>query len=116
MVEIDGERTLAASCIRKPTAGMVVRSESERARRARRMVVELLVADQPKREVARDRSSHLWATADRLNVINGRFPPLEDVRIPLLDGSHPAMRVNLDACIHCGLCVRGVPGSSGQRT
>ena len=106
MVEVDGERTLAASCIRKPTAGMVVRLESERARRARRMVVELLVADQPKREVARDRSSHLWATADRLGVIDGRFPPLEDVRIPLLDGTHPAMRVNLDACIHCGLCVR----------
>ena len=31
MVAIDGERTLAASCIRTPTDGMVVKSASERA-------------------------------------------------------------------------------------
>src|ERR1700761_1168246 len=49
MVEIEGERVLAASCIRKPTAGMRVKVESERASKARRMVFELLLADQPPR-------------------------------------------------------------------
>src|SRR2546427_7161391 len=33
MVEIEGERVLAASCIRKPTPGMKVKTETERARR-----------------------------------------------------------------------------------
>ena len=42
MVEIEGERVLAASCIRKPTEGMVVRSASARAVTARRLVMELL--------------------------------------------------------------------------
>ena len=41
MVEIEGERVLAASCIRKPAPGMVVRSQSDRAGSARRMVMEL---------------------------------------------------------------------------
>ncbi len=106
MVEIDGERTLAASCIRTPTAGMVVRSQSARADKARKMVMELLVADQPPRDEAHDRSSHLWDMAGRQGVAASRFPKIEHDRIPLLDDSHVAMRVNLDACIHCNLCVR----------
>src|SRR3974390_1381414 len=43
MVEIEGERVLAASCIRKPTAGMKVQTAGERARFSRKMVFELLV-------------------------------------------------------------------------
>ena len=47
MVEIEGERVLAASCIRTPSEGMVVNSASDRAKKSREMVFELLVADQP---------------------------------------------------------------------
>ena len=47
MVEIDGERVLAASCIRTPDEGMVVHSASQRAESARKSVMELLIADQP---------------------------------------------------------------------
>ncbi|MCY3877867.1 MAG: formate dehydrogenase subunit alpha [Rhodobacteraceae bacterium] len=104
MVEIDGERVLAASCIRKPSPGMTVHTATGRARRARRMVLELLLADQP--ADAHDRSSHLLRTARGNGIDKSRFPSIEGGRVPELDGSHPAMRVNLDACIHCGLCVR----------
>ena len=45
MVEIDGERVLAASCIRKPAAGMVVKTDTERARKSREMVFELLASN-----------------------------------------------------------------------
>src|SRR5262249_28954721 len=54
MVEIEGERVLAASCIRTPTPGMQVKTQTDRAKAARRMVLELLVADQPPKDVARD--------------------------------------------------------------
>ncbi|MCC1492852.1 formate dehydrogenase subunit alpha [Cognatishimia sp. F0-27] len=106
MVEIEGERTLAASCIREAEEGMVVHTASARAQSARRMVMEMLVADQPEREAAHDRSAHLWDMADAQGVTESRLPTLEPDRIPLLDDSHVAMRVNLDACIQCGLCVR----------
>ena len=106
MVEVDGERTLVASCIREPSDGMVVTTNSARAETARKMVVEMLLADQPEKDVAHDKSSHLWDVADLNGVSRSRLPKLEKDRIPLLDDSHVAMRVNLDACIQCGLCVR----------
>lgn len=106
MVEIDGERTLAASCIRTPTDGMVVKSQSARAKTARKMVVELLMADQPEQAAAHDKSSHFWDMAASNEVQESRFPTLGSDHIPLLDDSHVAMKVNLDACIQCGLCVR----------
>ncbi|MDA7430475.1 formate dehydrogenase subunit alpha [Primorskyibacter aestuariivivens] len=106
MVEIEGERTLAASCIREPVEGMVVTTNSARATGARKMVVEMLLADQPDRDAAHDKSSHLWDMAELNGVTESRLPTLEPERIPLLDDSHVAMSVNLDACIQCGLCVR----------
>ena len=106
MVEIEGERTLAASCIREPSDGMVVTTNNARAVNARKMVVELLMADHPDQDVAHDKSSHMWDMAAMNGVEASRFPKLEEGRIPLLDDSHVAMSVNLDACIQCGLCVR----------
>ncbi|MCG6863261.1 MAG: formate dehydrogenase subunit alpha, partial [Chromatiaceae bacterium] len=103
MVEIEGERVLAASCVRQPTAGMKVQTSNARVEKAQRMVLELLLADQPAREVAHDRDSRLWHWADRLGIADSRFPRSES---PAPDFSHPAMRVYLDACIHCDLCVR----------
>ncbi|MDX1780613.1 MAG: formate dehydrogenase subunit alpha [Thalassovita sp.] len=106
MVEVEGERTLVASCIRPAAEGMVVKTDSTRAEKAREMVVELLAADQPARDAAHDASSHFWDMAEAQGLSESRFPKLEQDRIPLLDDSHVAMRVNLDACIQCGLCVR----------
>ncbi|MAL62885.1 MAG: hypothetical protein CL563_07780 [Alphaproteobacteria bacterium] len=103
MVEIEGERVLAASCIRRPEDGMVVQSGSARATSARKMVFELLVADQPSREKTHNKGSQFWSWAERLDIEKSRFP----AQIALEpDLSHPAMAVNLDACINCTLCIR----------
>jgi len=106
MVEIEGERVLAASCIRTPAPGMKVKTQTDRARTARKMVAELLLTDQPAIEVAHDPGSSFWKTAKRQGASDGRFPKREREAVPALDASHPAMRVNLDACIQCNLCVR----------
>ncbi|MBC7157616.1 MAG: (2Fe-2S)-binding protein, partial [Rhodobacteraceae bacterium] len=106
MVEIEGERVLAPSCCRAPAEGMVVHTATPRAEKARATVLELLLADQPERAAAHDRASHFWDMAEAAGVATSRFPTMDAERIPLLDDSHVAMRVNLDACIACGLCVR----------
>lgn len=106
MVEVEGERNLVASCIREPSEGMKVTTDSNRAETARKMVMEMLVADQPEPEKAHDKSSHLWDMAKLAGVSESRFPKLEQDRVPLLDDSHVAMSVNMDACIQCNLCVR----------
>ncbi|MFY9640906.1 MAG: formate dehydrogenase subunit alpha [Rhodomicrobium sp.] len=104
MVEVEGERVLTASCIRKPAEGMKVKTASERAVKARAMVMELLLADQPAKPKAHDDISKFWAWAERTGVTKSRFPALE--KHPAPDLSHPAMAVQLDACIQCNLCMR----------
>src|SRR3954464_14138317 len=96
MVEIEGERVLAASCIRTPAAGMKVKTQTDRAKNARRMVAELLVTDQPPEDVAHDPESEFWKTVGRAQLAGSRFPR-RAATAP--DRSHPAMAVNLDACI-----------------
>ncbi|MDB5316840.1 MAG: formate dehydrogenase subunit alpha, partial [Rhodospirillales bacterium] len=103
LVEVEGERVLAASCRRTVAPGMVVLSASARARHARRMVFELLLADMPA-GAARDRTGVFAQWADRLGVTSSRFAP--EPKRPAPDLSHPAMAVQLDACIACGLCER----------
>src|SRR6185503_5216310 len=103
MVEVEGEGALAASCIRKPAAGMKVKTASERPKRARKIVFEMLMADQPKKPAAHDPDSKFWTWSERVGVSESRFPARA---APPADPSHPAMAVNLDACIQCNLCVR----------
>ena len=101
MVEVDGERTLAAACCRRPTEGMRVSSASERARRAQKLVLELLQGDLPDARYAHTNEVDDWAA--RLGVGRPRFGSRAQ---PAADGSHPAIAVNLDACIQCTRCLR----------
>nr|WP_217344369.1 formate dehydrogenase subunit alpha [Noviherbaspirillum sp. L7-7A]MBV0878512.1 formate dehydrogenase subunit alpha [Noviherbaspirillum sp. L7-7A] len=101
MVEINGERALAPSCCRSPTAGMQVSSESERAVKAQQMVLELLQSDMPEADYTLHNEVDQWAEA--LAVGKPRFEPRPSVPP---DYSHPGITVNLDACIQCTRCVR----------
>jgi formate dehydrogenase major subunit len=112
VVEIEGERTLAPSCCRSATPGMQVRTDSERAVKSQKMVLEMLLADLPEQ-------GHKWLD-DRAEAPHGELsqwaehhgvavrPALSELRreaVPA-DLTHPAMAVNLDACIQCNRCQR----------
>ncbi|MEM7751127.1 MAG: molybdopterin-dependent oxidoreductase, partial [Pseudomonadota bacterium] len=104
MVEVEGERTLAASCVRQPAEGMKVKTSTERAKKSREMVFELLLSDQPQREQAPDPNSKFWTWIDDMDIAaSSRLPGRAAVET---DRTHSAIAVNLDACIHCNLCVR----------
>ena len=102
MVEIKGERVLAPSCCRQPAKGMEVASNSPRALHSQKMVIELLMADVPKDDL-KPGGNELFQWAGELGVTRSRFAMREQ---PASDFSHPAMAVNLDACIQCTRCVR----------
>ena len=101
MVEIKGERVLAPSCCRYPTDGMEVTTDSARAVASQKMVLELLLSDVPETSYTLDSELDRWAR--RLSVGKPRFAARHQ---PAQDVSHPAIAVNLDACIQCGRCVR----------
>ncbi len=136
VVEVKGERVLAPSCCRTVASGMEVQTRSERALKSQKMVVEMLLSDMPEvghkwtdglarkdphpnplPQAGESRGEGLsaptigqhgelsqWAT--KLNVTVR--PALKALRRqqPKSDISHPAMAVNLDACIQCNRCVR----------
>ncbi len=134
VVEIAGERTLAPSCCRAPSAGMQVQTNSPRAVKSQQMVLEMLLSDMPdvgykwndalsvrtapvqgftkalvgdaQPDVTIGQHGELSAWADKLGV--QVRPALRAIRRvqPKADLSHPAMAVNLDACIQCKRCVR----------
>ena len=101
MVEIKGERVLAPSCCRKPTAGMEVSSDSPRAVHSQKIIVEMLAADVPVRVYKLDSELEQWKRW--LGLGAPRFAARAQ---PKADLSHPAIAVNLDACIQCTRCVR----------
>src|SRR6202165_4625610 len=101
MVEIKGERVLAPSCCRAPTAGMEVLSDSPRAVHAQKLVIEMLAAAVPQRVYKLDSELDYWKRWLKVGV-----PRFEARAQPPSDLSHPAMAVNLDACIQCTRCVR----------
>src|SRR2546421_11993072 len=102
MVEIKGERVLAPSCCRQPAKDMDVQSNSARAIASQKMVVELLMSDVPKDDL-KPGANELFQWAGELGITRSRFAPRAQ---PAADNSHPAMSVNLDACIQCTRCVR----------
>ncbi len=112
VVEIKGERTLAPSCCRSASAGMEVHSGSARAIKSQKMVLEMLLSDMPdtgykwSEHDERQQHGELSTCASQMGV--SVRPALREIRReqPKADLSHPAMAVNLDACIQCNRCVR----------
>lgn len=101
LVEVKGERTLAASCRREVQPGMDIHTDSERATSARAMVVEMLLADHPGNTDAQESDVRAWA--DEMGIEQARFASPDQIK---LDESHPAIRFKPSACITCGLCIR----------
>jgi formate dehydrogenase major subunit len=101
VVEIKGERALAPSCCRYPKEGMEVTSDSARAQLSQKMVLELLLSDMPEKAYRKDSELDQWAR--KLGMGLPRFAARHQ---PKADISHPAIAVNLDACIQCTRCVR----------
>jgi formate dehydrogenase major subunit len=104
VVEVEGERTLAPSCCRSATEGMKVQTNSDRAVKSQKMVLELLLSDMPEQDKSPYKlDSELDFWAKKMEVSRPRFKSRKQ---PAADLSHPAIAVNLDACIQCTRCVR----------
>ena len=106
VVEIQGEKTLAASCIRKPTLGMKVFTNTPKVENSQYLILELLLSDLPKNKHNIFQGNHFWNILKKKKINKSRFLQKNKDHVPVIDQSHPAMTVSLDACIQCGLCIR----------
>jgi formate dehydrogenase major subunit len=80
---------------------MEVTTDNARAVVSQKMVLELLLSDMPEKDYSRNNELDQWAI--KLKVGKPRFGSRHQ---PKADISHPAIAVNLDACIQCTRCVR----------
>ncbi len=105
MVDIGGRR-LVPACQQFIKPGMVVKTDSERIRKAVRVVTELLITDhQSPVESWREYDvDELMIVKDRMGVTQSRFP--KSVREHKQDESSPLISVDLNACILCDRCIR----------
>jgi len=102
----DGAVNLRAACSTGAAEGMEVLTEAEEAVKARRFVLEMLLADHPVDCLPEERGGRceLHALAKRHHLSGSRFARQ---RAPLpIDDSHPLIRMDLNRCILCRRCVR----------
>lgn len=107
VVEATGARTLVASCVYPVAEGMVVKTNTDKVRAARRMVVELLLANHPKDCLACQKSGdcELQNIAADLGLRKIRFEG-GDRKAHTIDASNPCLVRDQEKCILCGRCIR----------
>jgi NADH-quinone oxidoreductase subunit G len=108
VVEIKTGRGAAieASCSTPPEPGMVVRTNTERLRRYRALILELLLSNHCRdcTSCPKDRKCRLQDLASRFKVRTGRFP--NTAAESLIDDSSFCITRDAHKCILCGDCVR----------
>ena len=105
VVEVEGERSLAASCIREVHSGMVVRTHGGKIDRCRSGLTQLLLAEQPPSSAREATTGNdlLYALAREQGVERpGHQSPAERP----CDDSSPVIAVDHQACILCDRCIR----------
>jgi iron-only hydrogenase group A len=106
VVEVKGAKTLLRSCVTKVTQGMEIFTNSERARKARRMNMELLLAGHPKDCFVCDRNQtcELRKIAYEMGIRDVWFPKATKVEMEI-DSSSPSLIRDPNKCILCRRCV-----------
>ena len=116
LVELKGTPRLMPSCVTRVEEGMEVTTNSERLRKYRRAILELLFTERNHVCSVCVSNGHceLQSLAQKLEITHVHFPyryPIEDV-----DASHERFVVDHNRCILCTRCVRVCDEIEGAHT
>ena len=105
VVEVEGQKNLQASCMVKVREGMVVHTNSERVRKARKVIYELVLSDHPKDclSCTRNQSCELQKLGELLQVDDDRFEGEKSKAF--IDDSSPSIVRDASKCILCRRCI-----------
>jgi iron-only hydrogenase group A len=105
LVEVKGMRTLQPSCVTKVSEGMEVSTNTKLARDARKLSVELMLANHPWdcNACSRNNDCELQTLAKSMGITEVRFP-YEKEKMPL-DDSTPALVRDMNKCVLCRRCI-----------
>ncbi|KUK54594.1 MAG: Hydrogenase, Fe-only, partial [Desulfotomaculum sp. 46_296] len=105
LVEIEGNRNLQASCVFPASEGLVVHTNNDRVRKARKFAVEMLISNHPMEclACARNLNCELQSLAEELGIREVRF--IGEQSEGRIDDLSPSIRRNQNKCILCRRCV-----------
>lgn len=116
LVEIQGSPKLLPACVTKVTDGLVVKTQSPRLQKYRKMILELLFAERNHicAVCVSNGACELQTLAQQHGVTSVRVP----YRYPRLqmDASHARYAVDHNRCVLCGRCVRVCDEIEGSHT
>jgi bidirectional [NiFe] hydrogenase diaphorase subunit len=106
LVEIEGSAKLSPACVTRPVEGMVVRTNTGRLKKYRRMIVELLASEGNHQCAVCVANNHceLQNLAYDVGLTHVRFPYLYPVK--RIDATHADFIIDRNRCVLCTRCVR----------
>ncbi len=116
LVEIEGSPKLFPACTTRPQEGMVVHTNTERLRKYRRMIIELLASEGNHQCAVCVVNNHceLQNLAYETGLIYVRYPYLYPKKS--LDASHENFIIDRNRCVLCTRCVRVCHEVEGAHT
>lgn len=105
VVEVEGGKTLMASCVTAATEGMVVYTNSERVRNVRKVIFELMLSDHPKECLScwRNQNCELQDLGNLIQLTEFRYEGAKSKDV--IDSSSPSIVRDSSKCILCRRCV-----------
>ncbi len=106
VVEVEGQRNLVPSCAFPVQEGMKIETNSPKVRRARKTIVELLIANHPQDCLVcvRNGNCELQTLSEQYGVRDHRYAG--ERRHAKIDVASPSLERDPEKCILCGRCVR----------
>lgn len=115
VVEIEG-RGLQSSCTMPPEPGLKIHTNTEKTRRVRKIVLELLLANHDRECTTCEKSGkcELQQYAEEYGIKNIRFAKKKEEEYLPIDDSNPSIVRDPNKCILCGACVRACSEFQGH--
>lgn len=114
VVEVEGQRLLPAACSTPVTEGMVVKTASPKVIKARKNIMELILARHPQDCLvcSKNGSCELQKVAQDLNMNRPNRYEMQ-VRDARFDDSSPSLVRDMSKCILCNRCVEACSQKQG---
>lgn len=115
IVEQEG-RGIQASCTMPPRAGIKIQTNSDKVRKIRKTILELLLANHKRECLTCEKSGNceLQKYAAEYGITDIRFPKLEEKDYLPIDNFNPSIVRDPSKCILCGACVRACSEFQGH--
>lgn len=115
VVEIEG-RGIQSSCTMPPEAGLKIQLNTEKTRRIRKTVLELILANHDRECTTCDKSGHceLQKYSEEYGIRNIKYPTKQKEDFLPIDTANPSLIRDPNKCILCGACVRACQEFQGH--